>query len=93
MPLLCCFTFHMEYGIISSSVRAVRLDFVWLAIKKRAASCLRVQMHFSGRSAINPRPPNTVTHGHGDTVALHVACVYGCLVVAVYGDWVLSRTV
>lgn len=37
-----------------------------------------------------PVHPDTVTHGHGDTVAGHVASVYACLVVAVYGDWVLS---
>ena len=37
-----------------------------------------------------PVHPDTVTHGHGDTVAVHVASVYACLVVAVYGDWVLS---
>lgn len=37
-----------------------------------------------------PVHPDTVTHGHGDTVAGHVVSVYACLVVAVYGDWVLS---
>ena len=29
-----------------------------------------------------PVHPDTVTHGHGDTVAGHVASVYACLVVA-----------
>lgn len=37
-----------------------------------------------------PVHPDTVTYGHGDTVAVHVANVYACLVVAVYDDWVLS---
>ena len=33
---------------------------------------------------------DTVTHGHSDTVAIQVASVYACLVVAAYGEWVLS---
>lgn len=37
-----------------------------------------------------PVHPDTVTHEHGDTVAIRVASVYACLVVAVYGDGVLS---
>lgn len=85
------FTFRTEYGIIFPSVRAVRSDFVWLVVQKRAASYLRVQMHFFRQKCHqHPSTPDTVTHGHGDTVAVCVASVYACLVVAVYGDWVLS---
>lgn len=37
-----------------------------------------------------PGYSDTVTHGHGDIVAVYGASVYASLVVAVYGDWVLS---
>ena len=85
------FSFSTYGDIITSSVRAVRSDFVWLVIKTRAASYLWVRMHFSPAEVPSaPVHPDTVTHGHGDTVAGHVASVYACLVVAVYGDWVLS---
>ena len=75
------FSFSIYCDIITSPVRAVRSDFVWLVIKKRAASYLRVQTHFSGRSAISTRPPrhcDTRTRRHSSWPCSQCVCVSRC---------------
>lgn len=86
------FSFSTYCGIITSSVRAVRSDFVWLVIKTRAASYLWVRMHFSPAEVPSaPRHPDTVTHEHGNTVTALVVSMYVCFVVTVSSDLVLDR--
>lgn len=86
------FSFSTYCGIITSSVRAVRSDFVWLVIKTRAASYLWVRMHFSPAEVPSaPRHPHTVTHEHGNTVTALVVSMYVCFVVTVSSDLVLDR--
>jgi hypothetical protein len=48
-------------------VRAVRSDFVWLLIKKRAASYLQVWMHIFREK--HHQPLVTLTLWHTDTTA------------------------
>lgn len=86
------FSFSTYGDIITSSVRAVRSDFVWLVIKTRAASYLWVGMHFSPAEVPSaPRHPHTVTHEHGNTVTALVVSMYVCFVVTVSSDLVLDR--
>ena len=86
------FSFSTYCDIITSSVRAVRLDFVWLVIKTRAASYLWVRMHFSPAEVPSaPRHPDSVTHEHGNTVTALVVSMYVCFVVTVSSDLVLDR--
>lgn len=86
------FSFSTYCDIITSSVRAVRLDFVWLVIKTRAASYLRVRMHFFPAEVPSaPRHPDSVTHEHGNTVTALVVSMYVCFVVTVSSDLVLDR--
>lgn len=86
------FSFSTYCDIITSSVRAVRLDFVWLVIKTRAASYLWVRMHFSPAEVPSaPRHLDSVTHEHGNTVTALVVSMYVCFVVTVSSDLVLDR--
>ena len=85
------FSFLTYCDIITSSVRAVRSDFVWLVIKKRAASYLRVQTHFFRQKCHQHLvTPDTVTHEHGNTVTALVVSMYVCFVVTVSSDLVLD---
>ena len=85
------FTFSIRCGIMQlvSTSGQIRLR---LARDQKAGGVVPTgtDAFFPAEVPSAPVHPDTVTHGHGDTVAVHVASVYACLVVAVYGDWVLS---
>ena len=85
------FTFSIRCGIMQlvSTSGQIRLR---LARDQKAGGVVPTgtDAFFPAEVPLAPVHPDTVTHGHGDTVAVHVASVYACLVVAVYGDWVLS---
>lgn len=59
------------------SVRAVRLDFVWFVIKKVGGVVpMGTDVYFPAEDPSAPVRPDTVTHGHSDTVAFQVVNVY-----------------
>ena len=91
ISLLIIFTIYNKCSIIYivSTSSQIRLR---LARNQKAGGVVPTgtDAFFPAEVPSAPVHHDTMTHGHGNTVTAFVVSVYACLVVALYGDWVLS---